>query len=174
MPTTASGDHSKQLKPLSCTSCRQRKVKCDKSDPCGACQRSSIGCVFPNRLRLPRGRQGGAKPKTAELANRLSRLESLIKKYEQAGNGNILDLPAEDPSSPATNQSSGSSPPTSEGQSKDSVENMQPNKVTVKKEPAAGDTTRFLSSDFWTNLNDEVYSTFPLLMIFHLLHIYYL
>ncbi|XEV07295.1 hypothetical protein FSHL1_012582 [Fusarium sambucinum] len=32
---------------LSCDQCRQRKVKCDREDPCGPCQRKQISCSYP-------------------------------------------------------------------------------------------------------------------------------
>ncbi|CAF3542512.1 hypothetical protein SNK03_013214 [Fusarium graminearum] len=32
---------------LSCDQCRQRKVKCDRQDPCGPCQRKQIHCSYP-------------------------------------------------------------------------------------------------------------------------------
>lgn len=34
---------SKDKKIVSCHSCRRRKLKCDRSDPCGACQARNEG-----------------------------------------------------------------------------------------------------------------------------------
>lgn len=65
---------------LSCTSCRKRKVKCSKTNPCSACDRSSLPCVFPNRARLPRGRTGGSKTTNNELLRRVNKLEELLDK----------------------------------------------------------------------------------------------
>lgn len=65
---------------LSCTNCRKRKVKCNKSNPCSACERSSLTCVFPNRARLPRGRTGGSKTTNVELLRRVNKLEELLEK----------------------------------------------------------------------------------------------
>lgn len=85
---------------LSCALCRDRKLKCDKLDPCTNCKSSGVVCVTVYRPRLPRGRyaQGGRRlssPSMArdqglasdaaslvaankELTERLQRLESLV------------------------------------------------------------------------------------------------
>jgi hypothetical protein len=41
---------------LSCELCRDRKVKCDKLDPCSNCESAGVTCVPIYRHRLPRGR----------------------------------------------------------------------------------------------------------------------
>lgn len=41
---------------LSCALCRDRKLKCDKLDPCTNCTSSGVVCVPVYRPRLPRGR----------------------------------------------------------------------------------------------------------------------
>ena len=70
---------------LSCELCRHRKIRCDKGDPCGTCQKAGVKCVPVNRQRLPRGRNGGRRKGDAELKARIGRLESLVKTLE-AGN----------------------------------------------------------------------------------------
>lgn len=70
---------------LSCTNCRKRKVKCNKSNPCSACERSNLTCVFPNRARLPRGRTGGSKTTNVELLRRVNKLEELLGKAHDNG-----------------------------------------------------------------------------------------
>ena len=68
--------------PLSCTHCRQRKVKCDRLYPCQHCQRSNLTCVFPERARHPRKKRDGPKASNDELLHRLRRMEELIVKIE--------------------------------------------------------------------------------------------
>ena len=68
--------------PLSCTNCRQRKVKCDKVHPCQHCQRSNLTCVFPERAKHPRKKRNGSKSSNDELLHRLRRMEELIVKIE--------------------------------------------------------------------------------------------
>ncbi|OCK75259.1 hypothetical protein K432DRAFT_429544 [Lepidopterella palustris CBS 459.81] len=51
-----SGQRKRQATPqLSCELCRERKVKCDKLEPCTNCASSGVVCVPIRRLRLPRG-----------------------------------------------------------------------------------------------------------------------
>ncbi|KAK4502076.1 hypothetical protein PRZ48_007887 [Zasmidium cellare] len=50
---------SKEQEPppqLSCELCREKKMKCDKQDPCGNCKTSGAECKTVFRHRLPRGR----------------------------------------------------------------------------------------------------------------------
>lgn len=69
-------------KPLSCVTCRQRKVKCNKENPCNHCQKAGIQCVFPSRVRVLRVKQPGSKSRDLELLRRISRLESLVNKID--------------------------------------------------------------------------------------------
>ncbi|ROW15896.1 hypothetical protein VPNG_02619 [Cytospora leucostoma] len=45
---------------LNCASCRDRKLKCDKLDPCTNCTSSGLVCMPVYRPRLPRGRHAAA------------------------------------------------------------------------------------------------------------------
>lgn len=76
--------------PLSCTNCRQRKVKCDKIHPCQHCQRSNLTCVFPERARHPKKKRDGPKATNDELLNRLRRMEELIGKIDAGKDGTVL------------------------------------------------------------------------------------
>ncbi|KAF3481325.1 VrtR2 [Arthroderma uncinatum] len=91
---------------LSCALCRDRKLKCDKLDPCTNCTSSGAVCVPIHRPRLPRGRHARrTRPKTAstappptnetgtaaptaaassDLTARVHRLESLVRRGEAA------------------------------------------------------------------------------------------
>ncbi|KAH1311806.1 hypothetical protein KXX47_005355 [Aspergillus fumigatus] len=40
---------------LSCELCRERKIKCDKVDPCNNCVSAGVVCIPVHRPRLPRG-----------------------------------------------------------------------------------------------------------------------
>ncbi|GKZ20148.1 hypothetical protein AbraIFM66951_008410 [Aspergillus brasiliensis] len=55
---------------LSCVSYRDRKLKCDKLDPCSNCTSSGVACMPIYRPRLPRGRYGRpARSRTSSPAN---------------------------------------------------------------------------------------------------------
>lgn len=81
--STASG--SDGLRIWSCVTCRRRKVRCDRRDPCANCTRQNIDCHFPVTGRLPRRRppptgsaSGSAAHRQSELLNRLRRLEAVV------------------------------------------------------------------------------------------------
>ena len=40
-----------RLQPLSCATCRRRKVRCNKIDPCSNCVKAGIPCVFLEPVR---------------------------------------------------------------------------------------------------------------------------
>ncbi|GES63577.1 C6 transcription factor [Aspergillus terreus] len=80
------GPVSKPCVRLTCELCRQRKVKCDKLNPCTNCQRLGATCVPVERARLPRGRskRPSNNPPGDEsvLRERVSRLEKLTESHE--------------------------------------------------------------------------------------------
>ncbi|KAG8533463.1 uncharacterized protein KY384_002246 [Bacidia gigantensis] len=71
--------------PLSCTHCRHRKVKCNKTYPCLPCQRSGLECTFPERAKHPKKKKYGQKSTTEELLARLSRMETLLGSIDGDG-----------------------------------------------------------------------------------------
>lgn len=75
--TNGSGEQkdSPKLNPRSCVTCRRRKVRCDKHEPCSNCTKANIECVFPPPGRAPRKPR---RPHDAELLKRLRRLESVV------------------------------------------------------------------------------------------------
>jgi hypothetical protein len=73
------------LPTLSCHFCRHRKIKCDKLDPCTACQRAGVNCESVRRKRLPRGRHisksvatRGSNTTRDALKEKIDRLEALV------------------------------------------------------------------------------------------------
>ncbi|UNI19809.1 hypothetical protein JDV02_005960 [Purpureocillium takamizusanense] len=75
------------LKIWSCVTCRRRKVKCDRRDPCANCVRNGAECHFPVTGRLPRrsrdhtgafSASASSSNRQAELLGRLRRLEDLV------------------------------------------------------------------------------------------------
>ena len=76
-PSRSWGSSAQQdeMPELSCQACSERKVRCDKRNPCSTCQATGVVCVPIQRKRLPRGRH---VKENKELRERLARLESLI------------------------------------------------------------------------------------------------
>ncbi|KAF2653479.1 hypothetical protein K491DRAFT_602793 [Lophiostoma macrostomum CBS 122681] len=62
--------------PRSCVTCRKRKVKCDKKQPCSNCARAKIECIFPGPGRAPRKSR---KAPDGELMDRLRKLEGVVQ-----------------------------------------------------------------------------------------------
>ncbi|KAL4908650.1 hypothetical protein BDW74DRAFT_166246 [Aspergillus multicolor] len=63
-----------------CTLCRQRKVKCDRQQPCSNCTRADTQCVYP--AGLGRAPKQPRKAVEARLVAQLSRLESVVKQMK--------------------------------------------------------------------------------------------
>ena len=74
--------------------CRRRKVKCDKKQPCSNCQKASIECVFPRPGRAPRKSK---KPPDAELLARLRRLEGVVQRLGKGADGEDLSSESRSP-----------------------------------------------------------------------------
>ncbi|KAL6230321.1 hypothetical protein BDW75DRAFT_234484 [Aspergillus navahoensis] len=73
--------HQENTVGLACTICRQRKVKCDRRQPCSNCTRADAQYVFPPGLGHAPKR--ARKAVEARLLARLSGLESVVKRMEQ-------------------------------------------------------------------------------------------
>ena len=140
-----------ELKPLSCTNCRQRKIKCDKSNPCSACKRSGTDCVFPKRIRVPRGQQGArhSKFRENELLQCIRKLEALVEKM--GGKITAPLTPGESDGRKVTNSSH--SPPSISGDKESSNLQALPAPATAKTMPVE---KKYSSSDLWQNLGGEV------------------
>ena len=70
---------------LSCELCHERKVKCDKLDPCTNCRIAGVSCQPVHRRRLPRGRHVRNGSNDNDLRERVQRLEALIVSLDAAG-----------------------------------------------------------------------------------------
>ena len=78
-PPTSEGN----LKVWSCITCRRRKIRCDRHDPCANCTKGGIDCHYPVTGRIPRRSRDPAPGKSAsqkqsELLSRLRRLETVV------------------------------------------------------------------------------------------------
>jgi hypothetical protein len=57
---------------LSCDLCRERKVRCDKLNPCTNCTAAGVACSTIHRNRLPRGRHARSSAGTLGPSTTLS------------------------------------------------------------------------------------------------------
>ncbi|KAL4783413.1 fungal-specific transcription factor domain-containing protein [Aspergillus varians] len=61
----------------SCKRCSERKVRCDRNSPCGACVKEEHPCTFPGPKRAPRTLN---RPPVGELLARLTELEEEVQR----------------------------------------------------------------------------------------------
>lgn len=71
--------YGRPLNPRSCVTCRRRKVRCDKTQPCSNCRRAQIDCIFPSPGRAPRKARKLGEGRDKELLERLRRLEGVVQ-----------------------------------------------------------------------------------------------
>ncbi|KAI1383885.1 fungal-specific transcription factor domain-containing protein [Hypoxylon trugodes] len=139
-----------QSKPLSCTNCRARKLKCSREHPCTHCVRSGAECIFPARKRTRKPR----KNKNSELLQRLSRLETIVGNVGLAGLVSGDDTTASNPAStstsvPAPNPSAALPAPPKQIP----VPETQDDGQKALQESKA---SQYLSGQFWSSLCGEV------------------
>ena len=105
-PSTSTGEiehGNDDLSPWSCATCRRRKVRCDRLQPCSNCTRTHISCDYPVSTRPPRRSQfvdsyykRVVKKKESQLLDRLGRLEGMVEelraRYEPESNGSQSQL----------------------------------------------------------------------------------
>lgn len=160
--------------PRSCTTCRKRKVGCDKRQPCSNCTKAGIECRFPPPGRAPRRSK---KPPDTELLARLRRLEGVVQSLGKGANGE--DLPVDAQSN--TEESKGSV----SGHGRKASPNLQDDKYPAIKARGAGSSqdtgvelelgrlvvdegtsrSRYVSNSFWTALSEQVCLTFHQLSV---------
>lgn len=167
-PTGANGHHPPPLlNPRSCTTCRKRKVRCDKRRPCANCSKANIECIFPGPGRAPRRSR---KPPDTELLARLRRLEGVVqslgKGLEDDG-GSIeasgTDMePFKPPGFAEDDASSKSCPPSNEdgifGLHTANREHQDSEKIFKEfgRLTVEGGRSRYVSNKFWVSLSEEV------------------
>lgn len=144
--------------PRSCTTCRKRKVRCDKKNPCASCLKTGSVCIFPGPGRAPRRRR---KPQDAELMARLKRLEGVVQSLNNM------------PPSEGEVELSGSVMQDNPNKSLNTLENVENGsclgrKTLNKNSPppglvkefgrlsVEGGRSAYVSNRFWVSLSEEV------------------
>ncbi|GKZ25201.1 hypothetical protein AbraIFM66951_000541 [Aspergillus brasiliensis] len=139
-----------------CSSCRQRKVKCDRQRPCINCSRSGVECIYPpGRGRAPKRPRNAVN---AQLSHRLTRLESIIRSFEyHQSQGSSTSHPAAPVAlSPrADSRASESShihsvPGTNHSDSANSIE-QHLGRLLIDES-----RSYYVSNVLWANLGDEI------------------
>lgn len=140
----SSGESNHPSNPASCTLCRRRKVKCDRTTPCGNCQRSKAECVPFIPSRAARGRQGGRKRKRGggDILERIAKLEGLVKSIEghETPQGEQERISGNSTAG-AINANASGGPP----------EIRDPNQLTAPR------LDKYLAASFWVSLSEEIH-----------------
>ena len=155
----------------SCVVCRSRKVRCDRQLPCSRCRQANIACVLPSTNRPPKWARRLERltnnvtasnapapqddnPGLARAMDRLQRLERLVKELSgQLAQAHAAASSGSD-GSPAANS------PRSSTQDRE-TELSATNSSSVQKQVGRlvyqdASRSRYVSSDFWSRVNDEV------------------
>ena len=72
---TSTGSSSRPT--YSCIRCSDRKVRCDRQNPCSTCVKHNVQCLF---RRLPSPRRKQKRVKDGNLKDKLKRYEALLQK----------------------------------------------------------------------------------------------
>ncbi|KNG45191.1 hypothetical protein TW65_08029 [Stemphylium lycopersici] len=145
--------------PRSCVTCRRRKVKCDKRNPCSNCVRAKVDCVFPGPGRAPRKSR---KPPDAELLERLRRLEGVVTSLNAQVEGHEQDAvdrererqgSTEGPQCQIQKHVAKNAQNGATVVADDSVEGLENRfgRLVVEK-----GRSRYINNSFWASLNNEV------------------
>lgn len=157
--------------PRSCITCRRRKVKCDKKNPCSHCVRAKIDCVFPGPGRAPRKSR---KPPDAELLERLRRLEGVVTSLNaqveghdsnsstKNNNDDVADRQREPTNTAAAqDQCPLGTTPTTTTPNDDSLQGLE---ARFGRLVVENGRSRYINNSFWASLNNEVEDLKSILM----------
>lgn len=159
MDTSSPPRHSR-----SCTLCRQRKVKCDRQQPCCHCTRANLECIYPPGPGRAPKRPRNSSAFHAQVVDKLQSLEKVIKQLtaerEAALKGNdtiksrLVDMAIGTSSSDIAStvpQVNGKTRAGSELQKTDAPLEEQVGRLIVQ------DTrSHYISNILWSNLGNEV------------------
>jgi hypothetical protein len=152
-PTSARNLSAPRLNPRSCVTCRRRKVRCNKENPCANCVRAGIECVFPGPGRAPRKSR---KPPDAELLARLRRLEGVVHSLgAHVDDNGVVVSPtltgSADIRARFGEAQAGDSPTSDRSESKRQSLDKKLGRLVI-----SDDRSRYVSNTFWTGMSDEV------------------
>lgn len=76
----------------SCLKCHERKIRCDRRNPCTSCMRLNIQCRYPGPERGKRRQQ-----QKAAISDRLAQLERIITTLSQGQSDGVSNRQPESP-----------------------------------------------------------------------------
>ncbi|OTB06887.1 hypothetical protein M426DRAFT_9314 [Hypoxylon sp. CI-4A] len=98
---------------LSCVSCRNRKLKCDRTKPrCKRCEKANHECVFPESRRKPAFKRRNVKELEARLAQVEVLLQEANKNKPSQDKADETSKPNDEPTDETANSQSAAVPAT--------------------------------------------------------------
>lgn len=173
------GGSTAALNPRSCVTCRRRRVRCAKQMPCSNCRRAKAPCIFPPPGRVARrqksNKDSDAPPKSpgqreVELTTRLRKLECIVEELSRqiavdSASSRLAHLESPQVAVVGDGVSQGSGTdflcePAPEGLDVTNANVLHGEGVGQQLgRMVIGDhkgTVRYVSSGFWSKMNDEV------------------
>ncbi|OBT92880.1 hypothetical protein VE01_08931 [Pseudogymnoascus verrucosus] len=152
MPQTSEGRlrPGEDLKKFSCLTCRQRKVRCDRHNPCSHCVKAATQCSF---IAPVRGKRKLTKPPKEGLHSKLKRYEEMLKAYganiEQSDYENLSDADvASEPDVEMTEAEGAKS--HKEGPDEPFTFDKSKSRLVSKN-----GSSRYFDNEIWSNIGDE-------------------
>lgn len=139
---------------LSCIACRQKKIKCDRGEPCRYCLKAGAQCVPQTRAKVIRRLK---KPADTEVLKRLKQLESIVSRLEGDGFTTSQSPTSHSPCSNRQIPQSCSSIADTLGYKRfsDRLQYTQPTPGEGRLVVKDGRTI-YVTRGFWANLTNEV------------------
>ena len=143
---------------LSCVACRQKKIKCDRAEPCRHCVKAGTQCVPQTRAKVTRRLK---KPADNQVLERLRQLESIVSRLEGDGSSSSQSPPPVTFSENQPPPHSTTSIADTLGSERffDRLKYSQPSPSEGRLVSKGGKTT-YVTGGFWANLTNEVSFSF--------------
>ncbi|KAI8632124.1 hypothetical protein F5Y19DRAFT_423436 [Xylariaceae sp. FL1651] len=139
----------------SCVLCRQRKVKCDRRQPCSNCTRAGTTCVHPPGAGRAAKRPRQNQAIDAKILDRLSQLEATIRRLQQE----TKELEADSHATSKASSHHASSRPSQARDSGDLTTDASPT-TTVNEElgrlVVEESQSRYVSNVMWADLTESI------------------
>jgi hypothetical protein len=125
----------------SCLTCRKRKIKCSRGQPCQYCAKLSLECTYSD-VKIKE-----KETPTDEVAARLGRIEALLLN---------LDLKISNTITPPIETPSTSDRPSPASLSSDIPQRLSQTKSSMKGKLIPGNDGRYATHSFWRGLDDTI------------------
>lgn len=132
---------------LACRECQRKKIKCDRSYPCGQCSRSGLSCV--SSTRKPRAKAGTKGD--AELRQRIAKLEKLVESFQgDDGKDEASGV------SPMAASPGMTAEPNNISTTTAAMETSDSRSPSSQSDPSSPYTNKYVAGTFWSSLTSEV------------------